>query len=54
MIYGKCPKILHTKVSDKMAYENSAEPDQTAPEGSEVSLGSKLFFHSTKYFKKTA
>ena len=29
--YGKCPKILNTKVSDKMAYANSADPDQTAP-----------------------
>ena len=26
-------KISHTKVSDKMAYANSADPDQTAPEG---------------------
>ena len=31
--YGKCPKILYSKVSDKMAYANSADPDQTAPEG---------------------
>ena len=27
------PKILYTKVSDKMTYANSADPDQTAPEG---------------------
>ena len=27
--YGKCPKISYTKVSDKMAYANSADPDQT-------------------------
>ena len=26
-------KILYIKVSDKMAYANSADPDQTAPEG---------------------
>ena len=26
--YGKCPKILDIK----MAYANSADPDQTAPE----------------------
>ena len=26
-----CPKILYTKVSDKMAYTNSVDPDQTAP-----------------------
>ena len=30
-IYG--PKSLYAKVSDKMAYENSVDPDQTAPEG---------------------
>ena len=29
--YGKCPKISNTKVSDKMPYANSADPDQTAP-----------------------
>ena len=28
-IYGKCPKTL--KVADKMAYTNSADPDETAP-----------------------
>ena len=33
MIYSKCPKISNTKVSDKMSYANSADPDQTAPEG---------------------
>ena len=31
--YGKCPKISKTKVSDKMPYVNSADPDQTDPEG---------------------
>ena len=30
---GKCPKILNTKVSDKMAYANSADPDQIAHDG---------------------
>ena len=40
--YGKCPKILYTKVSDKMAYVNSADPDQTAPMGA-VWSGSTLF-----------
>ena len=30
-VYGKCPKISNTYVSDKMAYANSADPDQTAP-----------------------
>ena len=31
--YGKSPKILYTKISDKMAYANSVDPDQTAPKG---------------------
>ena len=26
--YGKCPKILYTKPSDKMAYEYSTDSDQ--------------------------
>ena len=26
-----CPKILCTNFPDKMAYANSADPDQTAP-----------------------
>ena len=30
---SKCPKFSYTKVSDKIAYENSANPDQTAPSG---------------------
>ena len=29
--YGKCSKNSNTKVSDKMTYANSADPDQTAP-----------------------
>ena len=33
IMYGKCPKNSNTKVSDKMTYANSADPDQTAPEG---------------------
>ena len=40
--YGKCPKISNTKVSEKMTYANSADPDQTAPEGA-VWSGSTLF-----------
>ena len=32
-IYNKCPKISYTLVSDKIAYANSAGPDQTAPKG---------------------
>ena len=39
---AKCPKISYNKVSDKMAYANSAGPNQTAPEGA-VWLGSTLF-----------
>ena len=27
----KCPKILYTKASDKIAYANSADSSQTAP-----------------------
>ena len=38
--YGKCPKISNTKVSDKMTYANSVEPDQTAD-----------VCHSTKFKK---
>ena len=34
--------ILHKLMSDKMAYANSAVPDQTAPEGA-VWSGSTLF-----------
>ena len=40
--YIKCPKILNSKVSDKMTCVNSADPDQTAPEGA-VWSGSTLF-----------
>ena len=40
--YRKCPKISYTKVSDKMTYANSADPDQTAPEGA-VRSGSALY-----------
>ena len=35
--------MLHTKVSDKMAYANGADPDQTAPEEAAVWSGSTLF-----------
>ena len=31
--YSKCPKILYIKVSDKMVYANSTNPDQTTPGG---------------------
>ena len=42
--YGKDPKILYIKYSDKMTYmyANSADSDQTAPEGA-VWSGSTLF-----------
>ena len=29
---GKCPKTSYTKVSDKIAYANSVDPDQIAPQ----------------------
>ena len=32
-VLDKSPKISNIKVSDKMTYANSADPDQTAPEG---------------------
>ena len=35
-IYGKCPKILYIKVSDKIVYANSADPDQNAHEGAVI------------------
>ena len=41
-IYDKCPKISYTEVTDKMAYANNADPDQTAPKGA-VWSGSTLF-----------
>ena len=31
--YAKCSKISYSKVANKMAYTNSADPDQTAPDG---------------------
>ena len=40
--YSKCPKISYTKISYRMEYANSADPDQTAPEGA-VWPGSTLF-----------
>ena len=49
--YGKCPKILNTKVSDKMTYANSVDPDQTAPEGSSL-IRVYTVCHSTKYSMK--
>ena len=32
--YSKCPKISYTKSVDKMAYANSVDPGQTAPDQS--------------------
>ena len=32
MSYGKCCKTLYIFVSDKLAYANSVDPDQSAPE----------------------
>ena len=39
---GKCPKISYTLVSDKIAYANSADPDQGPVVQSVVSLTSSL------------
>ena len=36
LLFHKCSKILNTKVSDKKSYANSADPDQTAPEGAVI------------------
>ena len=36
--YSKCPKISNTKVSEKMTYANSADPDQTAPKGGQNTM----------------
>ena len=33
MVYILCPKISYTKYSEKMAYANSVDADQTAPKG---------------------
>ena len=52
--YGKCPKISFTNLSDKMAYANSADPDQTTPKGA-VWSGSILFaIPISILWKKTA
>ena len=48
-MYVFCTKIVYTKVSDKMAYANSADPDQTAPEEQSDQGLHCLPFH---YFKK--
>ena len=50
IMYSKCCKNSNTKVSDKMAYANSVDPDQTAPEGAVIRVFT--VYHSTKYFKK--
>ena len=31
--YGKCLKFLNIKVSDKMAYANSADPEEQSDQG---------------------
>ena len=35
-MYIKCLKILHIKVSGKMPYVHSVDPDQTAPVGAKM------------------
>ena len=44
-------KVLYTQVSDKMAYTNSLDPDQTALEGA-VWSGSTLFVIPLSILKK--
>ena len=51
IIYSKCPKISYTLVSDKTAYANSADPDQTAPEGA-VGSGSTLFANPLRVLRQ--
>ena len=53
MIYGRRQKISYTKLANKMAYANSADPDLTAPETFRSSL-IKVYtvFYCTKYLKK--
>ena len=48
--YDNCPKISYTKVADKMAYANSADPDQTALK--EHLIRVYIVCHFTMYFKK--
>ena len=45
-----CQFHVFSKDSDKMAYANSVDPDQTAPEGA-VWSGSKLFAIPRKNFR---
>ena len=47
--YGKCPKISYTKVANKMAYANSADPHQTVPEGGLIRVYTVCLFN--KYFR---
>ena len=49
--YGKCPKILYTKASDRMAYANGVDLDQTAPEEA-VWSGPRLFATLLGNFRK--
>ena len=48
--YSKCLVRLYTKVSDKVAYANGANPDQTAPEQNLIRVYTVCL--STNYFKK--
>ena len=48
--YYKFPKTLYTKVSDKMAYANIADPDRTIPMSSLITI--YIACHTIKYFKK--
>ena len=43
--HDKCPKILYTKVTDKMAYTNNADPSSSL-------ITVYAVCKPTKYFKK--
>ena len=53
-MHGKCPKISYIKVSDKMAYENSADPDQTAPSGAGAVWSESTLFAFPLYILRNA
>ena len=48
--YVICPKILYTKVSDKISYANSVDPDQTAPEEAGLIRVYTVCHSAMKYF----
>ena len=49
--YLECPKILYTKVSDKMTYANSADPDQPVPQGAVFAIPLSILRNDCKKSK---